>query len=380
MRELADQVQVSIADKFLLSDLEIGVPVGVAIEGRIVFIGEVMTPRLGKSAGDRNISITAFSSAQRLVKSDVIVGDGIQSRTIKGQSLRQITEDVTRPFGLVVDVSEAALDIVDEPITKVRLKKGEKAHAFLTRVAKRQGCILVSGAASITADRKAKSSVRITKAGVRMSPIPIISPSPRVTDISWELDARAVASEYIVTRRGNGTRASDGSIEGLDGRAVDDRVLYSPLLIQTTTGGNSEAALQRRAEWEMRKRAAEGERVTLTIDGWSPNFSQALWWPNTFYRVVDSKEGFDEMLLLTSATLTLDGSGTRASLEFLPPDAYSVLDERTIKKGSRQGFRANKDWLQQHADLVTKIADGSDNVDFDEEKLDLIFKPEDPDA
>jgi prophage tail gpP-like protein len=375
MRELADQIQVSVADKVRLSDLRVGLPVGVAIDGRIVLVGQVMTSKLNKGANNRSISFTAFSSAQRMVKSSVIDGDGIQEKVLRNLSLLEIVEAVASPFEIVVDVSETSREVASEPISKVKLKKGEKAFAFLSRVAKRQGCIIVSGAASVTPERTAKASIRITRAAVRESPIPIVSPGPRVLDFGWELDDRAMHSEYIVTRRGNGVRANDGSIEGRDGRAVDERLSYSPILIQTSTGGNDEAALQRQAEWEMRKRAAEGERVTLTIDGWSPNYSQALWWPNTLYRVVETEEGLDELLLLTSATLTLDAQGTRAALELLPPDAYAVLDDTTIKKGSRRGYRANKEWLQQNSAVTTKIADASDNVDFDEAGLDLIFRP-----
>lgn len=375
MRELADQIEVTVADKVKLDDLRAGLSVGVAIEGRVVLVGHVMTPRVSKRAGDRTVSFTAFSSAQRLVKSSVIVGDGIQEKVVRGQSLRQICEAVCSPFDIVVDVSETALAIAEEPISKVKLKKGEKAFAFLSRVAKRQGCIIVSGAASITPERAAKASIRITRNAARTSPLPIVSPGPRVLEFSWELDDRAMHSEYIVTRRGNGTRASDGSIEGNDGRATDERLPYSPLLIQTSTGGNDEDALRRQAEWEMRKRAAEGERVTLTIDGWSPNYTQALWWPNTLYRVVETEEGLDELLLLTSASLTYDAQGTRASLELLPPYAYAVLDETTIKKGGRRGYRANKEWLQKHSAVTTKITDASDRVDFDKPNLDLIWKP-----
>lgn len=384
MRELADQIEVTVADKVKLDDLRAGLTVGVAIEGRVVLSGYVMTSRISKRAGDRAVSFTAFSTAQRLAKSSVIVEDGIQRKIITDQSLRRICEAVCDPFGIVVDVSETALPIAEEPISKVKLKKGEKAFEFMSRVAKTQGCIIVSGAASVTPERTAKASIRITRNAARTSPIPIVSPGPRVLDFGWELDDRAMHSEYIVTRRGNGARADDGSIEGRNGRATDERLPYSPLLIQAATGkkakAKSEEALQRQAEFEMRKRAAEGERVTLTIDGWSPNYSQALWWPNTLYRVVETEEGLDELLLLTSATLTYDAQGTRASLELLPPDAYAVLDEPTIKTGGRRGYRANKEWLQQHTDVTVKITDASDRVDFDQAALELFWKPPEDDG
>ena len=68
-----------------------------------------------------------------------------------------------QPFDLVVDVGETGNAIADVPIDKIKIKKNEAAWDFVQRVAKRQGCILVSGAASVTPDRKAKASIRITR-------------------------------------------------------------------------------------------------------------------------------------------------------------------------------------------------------------------------
>jgi hypothetical protein len=44
-------------------------------------------------------------------------------------------------------------------------------------------------------------------------------------------------------------------------------------------------------------------------------------------------------------------------------------------RGGRDQYRANPEWLRQHSAVVTQIADASDTVDFDEPKLELLFKP-----
>jgi prophage tail gpP-like protein len=206
-----------------------------------------------------------------------------------------------------------------------------------------------------------------------------------VLSIDFEDDVRSVNSQYLVNRRGRGTRDPDGTLKGLDGVASDERVPYSPTIIQAEAGGRSQAALDRQAEWEMRRRAAEGQRVSINVDGWSPRVSPTppapLWWPNTLYRVVDADEGFDETLLLASAELGESvGSGAVARLEFMPPDAYAILEQRKITGGGRRGYAANKEWLAQHSELVGQIGAASDTVDFDQERLELIWKPEDPDA
>ncbi len=379
MREIADRFSAQVHDKV---EIVAGDQFGVAIEGRIVMIGEIESSRLVKRAGTRDLTITGWSSARRLVKSSVILESG--RRTIVDQSLEQIVRQVVEPFGIVVDVSAEAQAAASEILDRVRVSNGEKAWAFLQKVAKRAGCIIVSGAASITPDREAKASVQITRSGIRMAPFPLVFPSARVLMIDREDDVRDVHSEYLVTRRGGGQRDPDtGELKGLSGRATDARVLYSPLIIQAKKGGRDQASLDRQAEWELRERAAAGARPSLEVYGWSPNDSQALWWPNTLYRVVDTEDDFDEVLLLASVELVeAVGQGADARLEFLPPDAFSQLNERSISKGKgrRRGYATNQKWLAENSETVVAIAESSDNVDFDENALDLIFIPEDPDA
>jgi prophage tail gpP-like protein len=378
--ELADSFNLEVVDKV---DVVTGSRVVISIEGRAVLVGEVMNYRRSKTAGNRSVTISGFSAAQRLVKSSVVA----PSRTMKGLTLRQIVESVVEPFGLVVDVSEP--DVADEVLDLVKIGPGQKAAEFLKAVCKRQGCILVSGAASISESRTAKASVRITRASARDAPVTLVYPSERVLSFDLEDDVREVHSQYFVNRRGRGTRDKDGTLKGLDGVAEDDRVLYSPIIIQAEAGGRSQAALNRQAEWEMRRRAAEGLRVSIEVDGWSPRPSpippSPLWWPNTLMRIVDTEDNFDDKMLLTSADISINiGGGSRTRLEFVPPDAYAQLEQRKIRKPKRGSVRSGrsklKDYLAKHSGDITKVTRGSDTPDFGNDRSNVIYKPEDPDA
>jgi prophage tail gpP-like protein len=378
--ELADHVQVEVADNIPLADQRFGDSMAVAIAGRIVLVGEVLNYRDHGDANSSTISITGFSSAQRLTKSSIKVGDGesVTSRVFRDLSARQIIERVVKPFDLVVDVGETGNEIADVPIDKIKIKKNEGAWEFVQRVAKRQGCILVSGAASVTPDRKAKASIRLTRNAVRSSPIAITRPHPRVTSWAYELDGRAIQSEIIVGRKSK-KRSSGGGLTHLGAPAYDSSARYSPLIIDAEAGARTEGELLRQAEYEVRKRRAEAIRVTIELDGWSPNNSEALFWPNTLYPLEDNVRGFADTMLLTSVTLSRDLSGAdKAMLEFVPPDAYAVLDDFTVDGGGIGGrgqYRANIEWLRQHSANVTAIANASDTVDFDAQKLELLFKP-----
>jgi prophage tail gpP-like protein len=378
--ELADQVQVEVADDIALADLRIGDSMAVAIAGRIVLVGEVLNYHSHGDANSDTLSITGFSSAQRLTKSSIKVGPGesVTSRVFRDLSARQIIERVVRPFDLVVDVGETGNEIADVPIDKIKIKKNEGAWEFIQRVARRQGCILVSGAASVTPDRKAKASIRITRNAVRSSPIPITRPHARVISWDYELDGRAIQSEIIVGRKSK-KRKSGGGLTHLGAPAYDSSARYSPLIIDAEAGARTEGELLRQAEFEVRKRRAEAIRVSIEIDGWSPNNTQALFWPNTLYPLDDRVRGFADTMLLTAVTLSRDlGGADKTMLEFVPPDAYAVLDDFTVDGGGIGGrgqYRANIEWLRQHSGVVTQIADASDTVDFNPEKLELLFKP-----
>lgn len=380
--ELADQVQVEVADNIALADLQIGDSLAVAIGGRVVLVGEVLNYRSHSDANADTLSITGFSAAQRLTKSSIKIGEGesVTSQTFTNLSARQIIERVVKPFDLVVDVGPTATEIADVPIEKVKVKKNEGAWDFVQRVARRQGCILVSGAASITADRKAKASVQLTRNAASSSPTPIVRPHARVQSWDYELDGRAIQSEIIVSAKGK-KRKKGGGLTRLGAPAFDESARYSPLIIDAEAGARTEGELLRQAEFEVRKRRAEAIRVSVELDGWSPNNTQEIWWPNTLYQLEDRVKGFSDTLLLTSVTLSRDlGGADKAVLEFVPPDAYAVLDDFTIDDtgkgfGGKRQYRANKEWLRKHSAVVTEIADASDVVDFDEPKLELLFKP-----
>jgi len=191
-----------------------------------------------------------------------------------------------------------------------------------------------------------------------------------------------VHSEIIVSRKSK-KRKTDGGLDALGAPAYDTSAKYSPLIIDAEAGAKTEAELLRQAEFEVRKRRASAIKISIKMDGWSPNNSKALFWPNALYELIDDAEGFRDTMLLTASTLTLsDGENMTTALEFMPPDAFAVLDDFTVdgRMGGRSGrggrrYRTNKEWLRQHSSTVTAIANASDTVDFDAEKLDLVFKP-----
>lgn len=388
--ELADSFSLTCADRLPIG--QEGQRVEISVEGRAVLVGEVQTDDLDESGASRSRTFTGYSAAQRIVKSSY---DG--KRRLRDLSLKQIVQRVVEPYDLVVDVDSSAQDVASWPIPKVSADNGTSAFDFISKVAKRQGCILVSGAAAVSASEQPRSAIRITRAATRRAPFVLTYPSPRFAGIRYSSDIRDVFSVYIVRRRGNGTLGKTGTPSALEGLAFDD-LPFSPIVIPAEKGGTSQDELDRQAEWEMRRRAAEGTRVALVHYGWSPNDSQALWWPNLVWRLVDTNNGVDRELVMSAVNLSYDtSSGATATLELMPPDAYAVLAEPTRprpKPGApdpAKGFiKAGKSLagnavsgLQAIAQFtVNTLADTADGVDVSLSRTasKFIAKPKDPNA
>lgn len=375
LTELADSFSVQVADD--LPAIDAAARVEILIEGRSVLVGDLQNIRRASRATVDDLSISGFSRARQMVRSSVLN----VRKNFNSLNLAQIAVLICEPFDIVVDVAPAAREAAGEDFSRIRVDDTEKAHDFLARACKRQGCILVSGAATVQADKPAKSSVTIARLATRESPIIVEHETARVLAFEIERDYTNVHSKIIVNRKGGGRLESDNGVDtdlvGREGIASDGRVPYSPLIIKAEKGGNSEGAMLRQAEWEARKRAAESERVSVEVDGWSPRPSASgpspLWWPNTLYRVRSGRYGYDETLVLASVELIRDQSGDRARLEFHPPDLYAVLDQPDVTSGKRRGYRANKEWLAKYASTVIAIDSTSDAVDFDESRLELTF-------
>ncbi len=362
--ELADQVEFVPAGR---SPARKGQSLTVLVDGRPVLVGTVTGRRVGLRPGDRSETISGFSTAQSLVKSSVVQ----PRRTWKEISLRRLTEVIVSPFNIGVDVDPSASDIADEPFERVRCQAGEKVLEFLTRISKRAGCLITSGAAATDPGEAPRATVMITRIGSRTSPA-ITYPHPRILELDLEEDLRDRHSHYYVNARGGGIfDRKTGTLVGKDGKAEDPFVPYSPLIVQAETGtkrptkkqkaARTQSQLDLQAEGEMRRRAAESVRRSITISGWSPAAGGVgeLWAVNSLMRLNVAEEGIEnEEMLITAVEFDVDvgREAAVARLELTMPDAFSIFQEQKLRGGGGDGgYHVSEEYLRAHGELMVNF-------------------------
>lgn len=368
--ELADQAEIVFADRIVVRP---GEAVEVFVDDRPVLVGNVLANRRRHTATDRTRTISAYSLGQAMTRSSVVLG----RKAWADITVRELARQVAEPFGLGVEVDPSAA-LADEPLDRIRLQDGETAFDFLRRACKRIGCIVTSGAAIVEAGGRPRPNLLLTQVAPRRCDTDLVFPNSRILELDVEDDIADRHSIYYVNRRGGGRLDPDtGDLVGVDGVAEDLDVPYSPLIKKAEAGGHKkkkgrgrrkagipggQAELERQAEAEMRRRAAESHRVSMVIDGWSPAETGTgyLWTVNTLVRVVaDLVEGsLDEELLISSVELNIDigNHATAAKLQLIGPDAYSVFERPQLKSGSgRSGYHVDPTYAVKNADLVWQI-------------------------
>ncbi|MBX8547069.1 baseplate protein [Pseudomonas cichorii] len=156
-----------------------------------------------------------------------------------------------------------------------------------------------------------------------------------ILSASVPLDFSGTFSEYQVIgqRAGNdkafGKQASEVSAQALDGRVNRKRVL----VIHESSPVTPELA-QSRANWERSNRMGKAQLTTYKVQGWRQS-NGSLWRHNTLVRVVDRVIGFDQDMLISQITYTLDEKGTVTTLVVGPPEMFDAEPDdphKTAKK------------------------------------------------
>jgi prophage tail gpP-like protein len=339
---------------------------GAACEVRygntLLLTGWVDAYKPSYDATSHAIQLTGRSKTCDFVDSSVLV-DGGQFR---GLTVGEIAKKLAEPYKLTVRVLDDG-----EPEAEVQVQQGETCFALVERLSRLQALLVTDDA---------DGNLVITRAGTGRASASLRH-GANILAASANLDHSKRYSEVIVKaqRPGNGNKSDDDALTGwqpstplvlhqhsaarlianpgerhralmqlqrttgtkkgnpkslteVGGGAKDpDIKRYRPLVI-VAEAQSDDGLAEKRADWEVRRRMAEGTEATVTVNGWLQEEDGGLWETNQMVPVKAPWLALDRELVISSITYSYDESGEKTALTMTLPDAFLPDSKRKAKK------------------------------------------------
>lgn len=310
LEQIAGAFELGITERWggqrLARPIKPGEACQVLVDGAPVITGYVDDVRPAYDKESHRVVVAGRDKAGDLVDCSAIHKSGQWS----GRTLAQICADLCAPFGIrVIDRARAS-----EVFPTFAIQEGETAFEALERAARMRSVLLVSdGEGNLIIDRADTTLISVELVEGR-----------NILAAEGEFSWRERFSRYIVKGQAQGDDNLWGvAVAGQKGAATDAAITrYRPLIVLAEDQGHG-ATFRRRAEWERNVRLGRGNRVTVTVQGWT--HPGGLWEPNRLVRVRSPFLDVDADLLIAAVTFTLDERGTRAELALCRREAFDVI-------------------------------------------------------
>lgn len=326
IEELAPNFQLSFTQRWTQYVEPVPIGVGQEVELRI---GDtlVLTGYVDDYSEDYDAQSHSVSVAGRSRTGDLADCAAIHA-PIRGKTLLQVAEELCKPFGISVSLSEPTLDI-GGPLPPVVIQDGETVFETLNNLCRKDGVLLLSDP---------RGNLVLARASTTPIENVDISYKENVKRGSMINSARDRYSNYLV----KGQIAGNDKLSGTGAAHVkhtesDDTVLrYRPItLIENQASADR---VKRRAIWERNTRAGKALVLAYDVRGWTHH--RGLWTPNSLVKVTDERFNIEDNMLITSVDLnrTLD-QGRVATIEVMSRETFDVL------KPPKQPRKKKKDRL-----------------------------------
>lgn len=284
--------------------IEPGVACEVLIGDDLVITGFVDEGSNDTDSNSHPVQVTGRSKTGDLVDCSAVHTPA----TWTNRKLEQIAADIAGPFGITVQ----AVTDTGAPFAKFALQQGETAFEAIERMCRMRAVLPTSDAAGVLQLRRPGE----VRAGYELRL------GENLLALRHRRSQRNRYSNYIL----KGQASGDG-IEGAAARpkaeATDAGVARWRPLVIVNSEQTTQASLSDRAKWEATVRAARGQEVQATVQGWrAPDGS--LYRPDVLVPVVGRQVGLDAELLVTNVRFSAGDRGKRAELTLAPKEAYSL--------------------------------------------------------
>lgn len=297
----------------------------VTFDGVPMITGYVDGRDISYSASDHSFTVSGRDKAGAMVDCSAV----LDRWNFKSVPLLDLITKIAAPFDVLVwlDASVREGLPLPKPPAKFTVDPGEKAFEVIDRACRLAGVLPVSDGVG---------GLRLTRAGSARCTTALVE-GENILSAAGSYKATERYRRYIVRGQHQATDDWSGaSVAAVKGEATDPTVRRSErvLLIRPERGVTQESA-KSRAAYEAKVRAARGDAVTVTVQGWSQG-SGELWPVNAIVQLRSPALGMQADLLITQAVFILDASGQTTQLSLKRPDAF--IPETVIKKPGGNGY------------------------------------------
>lgn len=279
----------------------------VLIGDETLLTGYVDVVRRSLSPRDHSIVVAGKDRAAALVECAAVLSQW----DLTGQQLLAVARRLASPFGVSATIQRGLLV---PALGKLSVDPGESAQEALEKACRLAGVLAVSDG---------RGGLVLTRAGASRVTTAIVEGENLLSGTST-FDATQRFRRYLVS----GQRSGSDDDFGLEVCAVRASAEDAGVRrIERVTMVRAESAItgsqaRSRAQWEATVRAARGDQVEATVQGWIMG-SGRVWPINALVRVRAPSLRVDGEMLITEATYSLDSGGTTTQLQLRRPDAFS---------------------------------------------------------
>lgn len=267
--------------------------------------GTVLSHTKISSAKSQYISVAGYSKPG--VLEDCQVPTSLYPLQSDGKTLRQITEQLIKPFGVELIVHSSVAGIVDKPISVSTAKNSETIQSYLYELAYNRNLVLshdVRGRLLIT---KGEANSEVKANFVKGVP---------ASDMTLEFDGQSMHSEITVVRQAD----SEGGNSGTATLKNPYVSAFRPCVKVQTSGDDidiKEAAARELA------RELSALKVVIETDRWELNGRILM--PNSIVTILNPDIGLNKSTRMFVEAITYSGDETvnQAQLTCVVPEVYN---------------------------------------------------------
>ena len=372
---------LSVSERWGIDGATWQIQPGAACEVRygneVVLTGWVDSYKPSYDANSHNVALSGRSKTCDFVDSSVLTDGG----QFKGLTVGEIARKLAEPYKLGVKVLDDG-----EPEAEVQVQQGETCFALVEKLCRLQALLVTddkdgnlvitrAGTGRATSDLRHGANILTASAGLdhskRFSEVLVKAQRPgnsnksdddaqtsddddpdalalyrhtaarlaEIANVSERFRERMRAQRTTGTKRGN-----PKSLTEVKGRATDPAIKrYRPLVIVAEAQADDGLA-EKRADWEVRRRIAEGTTATITVNGWHQGDGGGLWETNMMVPVKAPWLALERELVISEVTYSYDEGGEKTTLNLTLPDAFLPDKERKTKKGKKGAGGGTDPW------------------------------------